>query len=116
MMTYEGTEAIPRIPVHERVTATDMSAAGVRVDHLHVAGPLDDVARLPGVDLPGGQEGQGPVGILGGDDREHPDAHVERALHLGLVDPALGADQVEDRLRAPSGPVDDRVQMLGHYP
>src|SRR5256885_370286 len=83
MITYEGTGAIPRIPVHGYVIST----AGVRVDHLYDAGPLDDLAGQPGVDLPGGQERQGPVGVLRTDDREHPDAHVERALHLALVDP-----------------------------
>src|SRR5947207_4234346 len=111
MITYEGTEAIPRIPVHRYA----MSAAGVRVDHLYHAGALDDLASRPRVDLPPGQERQCPVGVLRPDDGEHSEAHVERALHLAPVNPALGLYQVEDRLRAPPRPVDHRVEMVGQH-
>ena len=44
-----------------------------------------------------------PVGLGGRHDRQHADPHVERGLHLGVVDPPPALHQVEDRLRAPAG-------------
>src|SRR5689334_4357970 len=113
MMTYDGTGAIPRIPVQG---PADTSAARVRTQHPHHARTLDDLAGLPRLDLTGGQERQGPVGVFRGDHREHADAHVERALHFRALDPAPGLYEIEDRLRPPGGPVDDRIRVVGQYP
>src|SRR5256885_16392623 len=114
MMTYDGTSAIPRIPVHIGDGTAPLpwevgSAVRVRAEHLHRTGTLHDLAGVPRRYLPGSQEGQGPVGVLGGYDHHHADTHVEGALHLGAVDAPLGLDQIEDRLGPPAGPVDDRV-------
>src|SRR2546423_10524251 len=113
MMTYDGTGAIPRIPVQG---PADISAARVRTQHPHHARALDDLADLPRVDLAGGQEREGPVGVFGSDHGEHADAHVERALHLRALDPAPGLHEIEDRLGPPGGPVDDRVGVVRQYP
>src|SRR5258706_14232231 len=105
MMTYEGTVAMPRIPVHtgdstdSRPASGEVdSGVGVGAEHPHGTGTVDDLAGQPRRYLAGGQEGQGPVGVLRRYDHHHADTHVEGALHLGAVDAPLGLHQVEDRL------------------
>src|SRR6266545_1224229 len=138
MMTYEGTAATPRMPVHprcdtllppltlgERTTSvcaggeTDKQRrslpAGVGAHHLHGSVALDDLADVPGLDAAPGEERDRPVGVGWRDDGQHADAHVERALHLNELDAPLGLYQLEDGLWPPGRPVDDRVDVLGQH-
>ena len=50
------------------------------------------------------------------DQRDHADAHVERALEVVLLDPAERAHQWEDRLRRPGAAVHVCDEMHGQHP
>ena len=65
--------------------------------------------------MPGGQQGQRPVDVRRRHQRDHADAHVEGAVHLGLVDLAATLHQVEDRLGPPGAAVQRRRQVLRQH-
>ncbi len=50
--------------------------------------------------MTGGQHRQRPVDVLGRHDGDHADAHVERLLHLGALDPAALGDHARTPARA----------------
>src|ERR1700730_7432217 len=47
------------------------------------------------------------------DDEDHPESHVERAVHLVVRDPASLADELEDRRHLPGLAVESRAKPVG---
>ena len=70
----------------------------------------------PGGDVPGSEQRQRPIDIGGRDQGDHADAHVEGAVHLGLLDLAAGLHETKDRFRGPRRAVQRRGQVLGQDP
>ena len=55
------------------------------------------------------------VGVSGRPDRDHPEAVVERAIHLGLADSSQPRDQIEDRRHRPATAIDDNLHTWRDY-
>ena len=56
--------------------------------------------------MPRGQDRQRAIGVLGRDNGDHADAHVERLLHLDAVDAAALGDHAEHRCGRPRPAID----------
>ena len=55
------------------------------------------------------------IGLARGHNRDHPEAVVEGAIHLGARDFAKPLKQSENRRHRPAAPLDDRASVLGHH-
>src|SRR4029077_17848818 len=75
-----------------------------------------DLADLEGLAARSLQQRQRCGNVARGHDGDHPDAQVEGPLHLGLVDGALGSDQVEDRRPGPGTGIDRCPDAGGQDP
>src|SRR5215472_6269218 len=82
------------------------AAARARFDRAHEIGPLSGRAEM---------RDRG-VGAIRSNDEDHPEAAVENAVHLRLVDVAGALKPVEDCRARPRRAVDARAQVLGEHP
>lgn len=99
-----------------QLTLRSRSAGGLRpgTHALQRHPTLLDATERPAVDVACGEDGKCAVDVLGCDDGDHADAHVERLLHLGALDASALRDHGEDRSGAPGSAIEFGDQALGH--
>ena len=73
-------------------------------------------AEHPRRHVPGREHRQRAVDVVRRQHGHHPDAHVERLLHLRALDPAAGGDQAEHRRGRPAAPLDHGLQPGRQHP
>src|SRR5690606_6355651 len=109
-------------PAHS--AGSTSAASAVRINRLMLP-PLPLAATVPGSPhLSGDPRGLAGlaepiherVRLLGRNDQDHPDAHVEGPEHLVLRDPAVAHDRVELGRDLPARAVDLRLEPFGHDP